>query len=1075
MFKYYLSGQDENKMSRRKNFYRIIRIYSFIILFFSNMFIFAEKSHSATSADIQQQITITGVVTDTDGEPLPGVSVMFKGTTQGITTDVNGAYSLTTSNNNATLVFSFLGFVTQELLVGDRRTINVTLREDVFMIDEVVIVGYGTQKKVNLSGAVSQVSGAVLENRPITNLGQGLQGVIPNLQITPVGNAPGQGSSFNVRGYTSLNGGQALVLVDGVVQDPNLVNPNDIESVSVLKDAASAAIYGARAAFGVVLITTKKGLKNQKPSINVSGAWTTNAPTYIPRYMDSMGYMDYYDIANRNNGGTDYFNPTLREYARRHYEDPVNNPSAYLANDETEYYTYVANTDWAKELYKNGSMQQYNISMSGGSENTQYFVSYGLMDLKGILVPYKDSYKRHNMNVDLSTDVFKWLTFGAKARYTYGFEDHPSGGMGSSGLSAYGGMLKNDLLPLMPVRHPDGNYAGMGWYTNPVAVGELGGHDQRKANDFWITGKLTLRPFEGFNLNTDFTYNPYSWNREYTVLQFKDYRAKGQWGYYPWTNPSQVTLANNNDYYTAFNAYADYAVSFKNHNFKILAGYNQEIKTVKYFMSDRKNLITNELPAINRATGIQTVDGSITSWAVQGAFLRFNYDYDEKYLLEINGRYDGSSKFASGNRFDFFPSFSAAWRISKESFMDNIQHVLSELKVRASYGSLGNQNVSGDFVYVPSYNIDTDQAYIIGTTKGVAITAPGLVSAGYTWETVKQWNIGLDFGFLKNRLNGSFDFFQRDTQGMLTSARPLPGVLGTDVPRENAADLKTVGWDFIISWRDRPGSDFNYHVTFVLSDALAEITKFDNPTGLLSTHYVGKKIGEVWGYKTAGLFQSESEIESWASQIRFFSGTWNPGDVKYIDIDGDGEVFNGSNTLDDHGDLSIIGNTSPRFEYGITLGASWKGFDIDAFFQGVGKRDYWPEGRFWGIGNQYDVPLRDASDFWTPENTGAYLPRPYINGGHGNRQTSDRYLQNAAYLRFKQFSIGYTIPPVWTEKIAISRARIYFTGQNMFTWTKLSKVYDPEIIGTSGSATNVVTTMTYPVTKAYSIGINLTF
>lgn len=1016
----------------------------------------------------QQQKSISGKVTDSSGGSLPGVTVVVKGTTNGTITDSNGNYSLSNVPENATLQFSFMGMKMQEVLVGKSTTINIVMQNETVQIDEVVAVGYGTQKKVNLTGAVSSVKGDVLENRPITNLGQGLQGVIPNLQVTQSNYAPGQGTSFNIRGYTSLTGSGPLILVDGVAQDPNLLNPDDVESVSVLKDAASAAIYGAKAAYGVVLITTKKGKKNQRPTLNVSSTLSTTKATNIPEYSDSWQYVNYMNTASVNAGGSNFFNQRTMDYTKKYYDDPKNNLPVFYdpAIDTDGKYNYCGNTNWARELYKSGALKQINTSLSGGNEKSRYYISYGYMKQEGFLRSYDDQYNRHNINVALDTDVLDWLTVSTKVKYTNSFEDHPSHGTGYSAMQPYGGQLAGDLRPLMPIKLPDGTWSGQGSFSNPFAIGSEGGHDQRKVSDLWLTGNLDIHPLKGLSIKGDFTYNPYSWNGEHSVRLFTElWAAPGKSDIYPWVNPNSVTLENSNDYYTAINAYVDYAKSFGKHNLKLLVGYNQEEKKYKWVSAKRENLINNDLPVLNRATGAIYVDESITSWGTQGVFSRFNYDFAGKYLFEVNGRYDGSSKFPKNDRYAFFPSVSGGWRMSEEGFWAGIKHVVNEAKLRVSYGSLGNQNVSGNFPYISNYNITTSTQYMLGGVLPVSIASGSLISPSFTWEKVNQRNIGLDLGLVKNKLNFSIDVFQRKTIGMLTTGAPLPAVLGTGVPNENAADLKTYGWESIITWKDKI-KDFSYNVSFNISDAQSEITKFDNPTGDLSTYYVGQKIGEIWGYEASGLFQSTEEIASSPSQSALYGGTWNPGDEKYIDLNGDNVIDWGNNTLADHGDKKIIGNNTPRYQYGLQANASWKGLDVSLFFQGIAKRDLWTnDSRFFGINGEWDVPMKAALDYWTVDNTGAYLPRPYIDGGHGNREATTFYLQNGAYLRLKQISLGYTLPERWTNKAELSKARIYFTGQNIMTLTKLSKLYDPE-------SQNL---MNYPVPKSYSVGLNLTF
>ena len=563
----------------------------------------------------------------------------------------------------------------------------------------------------------------------------------------------------------------------------------------------------------------------------------------------------------------------------------------------------------------------------------------------------------------------------------------------------------------------------------------------------------------------DFRYNK---GQKQHVQSFYDYTAvAGTEQYYPWTNPSSVVMANNEDYYTAFNAFAEYSKSFNEiHNTKIMVGYNQEYKHNKYFWTGRRDLINVSNPALNQATGESDLGYSETHWAINGFFLRLNYNFKQRYLFEFNGRYDGSSKFAKDDRYAFFPSVSAAWRISEESFFQPLKTHIDDLKFRASYGSLGNQVVDelGNFPYLPSYGINNAYGMILGGSRPVAVSAPGLVSSTFTWETVNQMDFGLDAVLLNNRLNLGFDWYRRDTKDMLTAGQSLPAVLGTSVPVENAANMKTTGWEISVGWNDQLANGFRYWFKGVLSDYLSEITKFSNDQGTLSNHYVGEKLGEIWGYRSDGLFQTDAEAAA-ANQSALYAGKWAAGDVRYIDLNNDGKIDWGKNTLSDPGDKTIIGNNTPRFSYGLTGGFEFKNFDFEMFWQGIGKRDYMCGGNsFWGFTSEWDTPLKTALDYWTPENTDAYFPRPTWNNG-GNRQTSDRYLQNAAYIRLKNITLGYTVPQAVLSKIGISRLRIYLQGENLLTFTPLIDSYDPELIDN----------MSYPISKKVSVGLNLTF
>lgn len=1059
---------------------------------------------SGIEAYQQNDVRCSGIIKSSTGENLVGASVVVKGTANSTMTNADGRFVLNNVTKGSTLRISVIGYKTQEV-VWDGTPLSIVMKDNNQDLGEVVVVGYGTQKKANLTGAVAQVDGSVLENRPIANIGQGLQGVVPNLNVSVNGGAPGQSSSFNIRGTTSLNGGSPLVLVDNVQMDPNLVNPDDVASISVLKDAASAAIYGARAAYGVILITTKKGKKAEKPQVSFSAAGYWQSPAVRVTNVNSMDYLKMKDIAYQNSGNSGhYYKEAVYEYAEKYFNGEYQYTEFF---DETgadpQKWEYCGNTDWFKELYHTSFSQMYNVNISGGSERTTYYASVGFNDVNGVLRTGVDDYKKFNANLNVSTDVTKWLNVSAKISHTYTKETHPLGGtttMNStaySGLSAYSGQLKGDLSPLMPVRHShtgrlyrsegaapinqedikttggyeyrdDGvhYFAGQGSYTNPVALQEQGGLGKYKQNDLWMTGALKITPFEGLVVNADYTFNFWNNGSNEHVQNFYDYKAvAGTEQFYPWTNPNSAVMSNSEDYYTAFNVFAEYTKSFNAvHNFKIMAGYNQEYKHTKSFYGGRKNLIDNTNPSISMATGDRALGYSESHWAVNGFFARVNYNYMQRYLLEFNGRYDGSSKFPKDDRYAFFPSLSAAWRISEESFFEPIKETVNDLKLRGSWGSLGNQAVGSNFPYLLSYGINTSYGYMLGGQLPVAVTAPGLVSSSFTWETVTQVNVGVDLTMFKNRLTASFDWYRRNTTDMLTSGQELPAVLGASVPVSNAADMKTLGWELSIAWQDHLDNGLTYWLKGVLSDYKSEITKFANETGSLSSYYVGRKIGEIWGYRSDGLFQSDEEAAK-ADQSALWGGSWKAGDVRFNDLNNDNVIDYGNNTLSDHGDLDIIGNSSPRYSYGITAGLEFHNFDFEMFWQGIGKRDFVPWGStFWGFTDEWQTPLTTALDYWTPDNTNAYFPRPSFNNS-GNRQTSDRYLQNAAYVRLKNITLGYTFPSQWMKKAGISRLRLYIQGENLLTFTPLIDAYDPETLDN----------LTYPIQKKVSVGLNLTF
>lgn len=1044
--------------------------------------ILSNKTISSLDAQkaLQQNIKkITGIVRETNKEPITGASVSVKGTTNGTMTDIDGSFILNVSPEN-TLVISFIGYHTQEISVGDRTTFDITLLEDNKILDEVVVVGYGTQKKVNLTGSVASVSADVLESRPITNLSQGLQGLIGNLNISMSSGAPGTGAGFNIRGTTSINSSGPLVLVDGVQMDPNMINPADVESVSVLKDAASASIYGTQAAYGVVLITTKKG-KEGPARVSFSANMAVNSPTRRPNYLDSWEFANFLNETHRNSGGGDYYDKNYMDHIYAYYTDPKHNLPVFIDPSNPNKYLYCGNTNWLDETVKKSTLQQqYTLSVSGKSEKTTYYGSAGFLDQGGTLKHYDDKYKRFNLNLNLSSDIRNWIQVRFKTMYNHAYKDSPYGANASSNYSdsemmsyAFYGA---DLRPLMPVYHPDGNYSGQGSWTNMVATQAISGNRRHKENDIWLSGGIKLTPIKNMSVNVDYTFNVYDITKKYHGKDIIEHTANPNiTTIFPHTTPSSVEYTSDDNYYHTLRAFADYEKSFQKHGLKFLAGYDYEKKSYRWFNAKRLNLINNDLAGLGQAVGEKYNGSGERSNATLGYFARINYNYDDRYLLELNGRYDGSSRFPKDDRYVFFPSVSAAWRISNEKFFEGAKNIVDELKIRGSYGSLGNQSVGGDYPYIPTMGTNSEMGYIIDGKQITSVNPAGLVSPYLTWESVRQIDFGLDWVLFNNRLYGSFDWYRRNTLDMVTNGTPLPAVLGTGVPQENTADLKTVGFELSIGWRDRPSKDLSYDINFILSDYQTEITKFNNPQKILSTHYVGKKWGEIWGFETEGLFQSQEEINAHADQSKIYGGTWHPGDVKYKDLDGDGEITKGKGTLDDPGDQKRIGNDQPRYSYGIKGGIKWRDFDFDIFFQGIGKRDVWTGGtQFWGFGNEWHVPLKHSLDSWRENNTGAYWPRSSYGNVNGNREVQTRYLQNGAYLRLKSVTLGYTLPKPILSKIGAENIRFYVTGQNLLTFTKMLKAFDPETVLTDKDKIDRNKGV-YPLNKSISFGLNVTF
>lgn len=1027
---------------------------------------FAESGKESLIAEnTQQQTFVTGTITDATGEPVIGASVFVKGTQTGTITDLDGNFRVD-APKGATLIISFIGYTTQEIVVTG-KAIKVKLAEDTKLLDEVVVVGYATVKKANLTGAVSAVDSKVLEDRPIVNLGQGLQGVIPNLNVT-TSNRPGVGSTFNIRGTTALGGSSPLILVDGVEMDPNLINPADVQSISVLKDASSAAIYGARAAYGVVLITTRGGKKDQPTKVSFDATLSFNSPTTRPTYMDSMEYATWMNTAQQNTIGRDYFDAETMQHIEAYYNDPVNNQPVFVHSNPAmssngTMYTYCGNTNWMKELYKKSyPLQKYNMNISGGGEKVTYYTSLGYTNQGSMLNFGNESYKQFNVMNNIKYDVNNWLHFGMKTS----FNRTKLNGLSQS--TVHGDTFMGaDTRPLMPIKHPDGNWSGQG-NTNFPAVLSNGSVATNK-NDLWNTISMELTPIKGMSINMDYTFNYYS---EHTKMHRKEYNEYGADGIFlqvfPWTKPNAVSESQNNATYNAFNFFGDYEKTLGKHYLKGMIGFNQESKSEGKFNAGRQNLISNDLPSMNFATGEKSVGNSEDSWATRSGFFRLNYGYDERYLLEINGRYDLSSKFPKDDRAAFNPSYSAAWRISNEEWFKNwTNSFFDELKIRGSYGSLGNQAlVNGWYAYLSNYSTQ-QSGWIMGSEQPQYVVPGGLVSQSITWETVTQWNIALDFVLLNNRLKGSFDYYQRRTSDILSAGKILPGILGANEPLENAAESLTKGWEFEASWNDQFSNGLHYTIGVNLSDYQSEVTKFDNSDKSLSQAYVGQKQGEIWGYVTEGLFQSEQEIANAANQDLVTGGLkLMPGDIHFKDLNNDGKIDWGENKVGDSGDKKVIGNSTPRYRYGANLSIDWKGVDFGIFFQGVGKRNYYMPGVSFlsPYGSEWQVPSGYNVDYWREDNKNAFFPLARFNGGSAINQAQTRYMVDASYCRLKSLSLGYTIPKTLTAKFGVDKLRIYFTGENLFTISNAPEGLDPELDNP----------YKYPMQRSFSIGLNLT-
>lgn len=1024
---------------------------------------------------------LKGTVTDSTNNPLSGVSVHLAGTNKGAITDQNGHFSVFVHQGDI-LEFTFIGYRPVQVKVKAASDyaegLQITLRpEEATSLNDLVVVGFGRQKKANLTGAVSQISGKDLENRPVSNIGQALQGLMPNVNISIANGSPNTTPSINVRGGTSfsknssgnfeIQTGSPYTLVDGIPMDISQVNPEDVATVTVLKDAASSAIYGARAAYGVMLITTKKGRKSEKPVLSYSNDFQWNHPAARPDLLNA------YEIQKATNDAyafTDQSVPTDQQTKldaiEAYMKDPLHNPAYIMsvAGNDSSSIIWVANQNPYDEAVKNSTpMMKHNISLSGGSEKTTYYASASYLGQDGIYKMNTDKFKRYNANFNLSSKITDWFTMEFKTNYyntEYKQPVYPSGKGGWwRALAQEPGRNIN-----MPLKTPEDAPFGMGGlYTdNILSFMDYGSLDQQNTENLLLAVSPTFQITKDWKIKGDVSYTSNNY-RGKTIIPVLD-RVETSWLNTDnvYTSPSSVSKTNQHFNQYLINLYSDYSYSTHGHNLYGLVGFNQEWYNYDELNGSGNDMITPEVPVIDQTTGERSASDGASAWAVRGVFYRLTYNYKGKYLLESNGRYDLTSKFPKESRGKFFPSISAGWRISEEPFMASLKPTLNSLKFRGSYGSIGNQNVS-NYIYTPSYGTTAKVSQLFDGKRPVGVYPPGLVDPNITWETASTLDFGLDMTLFQ-KLDVSFDWYNRTTSDILVDGDKYPAVLGAASPTKNSGELKTVGWDLSIGYKDRTSYGLNYSVNFVLSDYQTEITKFDNnPNKLLSTLYVGQKMGEIWGYQSVGIFQNQDQIDNATSQKLINSGIWYPGDMQYANLNGDSVISGGAGTLADHGDRLIIGNSTPRYQFGINSNFSWHNFDLNIFLQGVGKRDaYISDNLFWGAILGATGTREVYENSWTPERPSALYPA-YRNASK-NVIVQTRYLQNAAYIRLKNLTIGYTLPQAIVHKIGLQRLRFYGAAYNLWQYSKVPDIFDPELLSAN-----------YPMIKSLAVGLQVNF
>lgn len=1021
---------------------------------------------------------------------LTGVTVRVKGTSNGALTNENGAFKLEGVKDNDSLVFSYIGYRDLTVPVDGRNTIKVSLTSSASSLDELVVVGYGKQKKISLTGAVDVISNEELEGRPAYNLGDLVKGASPNLNISMGmrGGEPGSTSSWNIRGMGSINGNTSpLILVDGVESFPVDIEPNEIESISILKDAAAAAIYGSRAAFGVILITTKKGTKDGKVHIKYSNNLSFSQPLKVPHYVDAYTWAVAFNEASHNIGAKDVYSKEQMERIKGYmngtfpYEYDPENPIDYIWGGRRD---GNANYDWPHILIANYAFsQKHNINVDGGNERTQYHIGGTYLHQNGMYAFGYDYYERYNVLVNLNTKIADWLTFSPSLKYTNRFSNYPLGETTVGREHQFREMIM--FAPMMPFYNINGTI------QSPLVRQQQGtGRNKSHKDAVLLTFQTNIEPIKGWNTKISYNYY-YIGNRNTTNPKPIDVEnGDGSIGNIGKPTSGYTSLFEVSKYQKA-NIISSYEFEINDrHYFKPMIGYEQDKRFYTRLNATGTNLIVEEVPSLTTSLGDKTVDDRLFHWATQSVFGRLNYNYKEKYLLGLTARYDGSSRFGEGSRWGLYPSASLGYVISSEHFWKSIKPYVNTFKLRASYGSLGNQNVSDYYSYLAPIKIYNELDWILAQERPVYATDPQIISADLTWETVTTFNLGLNASFLDSRLDLTFDWYKRITSNMIGPAVSLPYTLGTSAPRENNAKLKTVGFELLLAWQDQISRSLSYNLKFGIGDNRSTILKYRNDKGTIDTWYAGKDVGEIWGLISEGLIQEKGE--KMADQSKYYN-SWGPGDMKYRDVDGNGVIDDGSRTIDDHGDIAVIGNSSPRYNLNFTLGINWKNIDFNMFWQGIAKRDFFPDRsstKFWGMtrsatgsGLYKNSP---ALDYWRPAdetnllgpNTDAYLPKPYFSTEtRKNRQVQSKYILNAGYFRLKNLQIGYTLPKKILKNIFIERVRVFFSGENLLLITELPEIFDPETaIASDPQFGGYLTSgVIYPISRSYSFGINVRF
>lgn len=1096
-------------------------------------------SLSCVSA-LGQKISVSGRVTDAStGEPVPGAVLFVRGESGGAATDNQGVYSFSV-DANATLICSCIGYSEAEQAVGGRTTVDFALALDAEMLEETVVVGYGTLKKSQLVGSVEQISGEALEDRVNANVSRTLQGQVPGLNIFQVDGKPTHGGNIYIRGgatsytmkknmnsstissYSIGQGGSALVLIDGVEGELSSVNPDDVESVSVLKDASSSAIYGSRAAYGVILVTTKNA-KNEKITINYNGAWSLNRRTVMWEdnvITDGLEYTrTFYDFwVGRTETPTaagalptkiNTFNIPSNYLELFEARRAAGNSDIYDMNGKN--YLYFASENWLAKFYKRANTTQtHSMSINGSSKKMSYSLSGRYYTQDGIYKIGNEDYNQYNIRSKVVLHAKDWLTVDNNT-YLHHFDySQPIFSKNNSSVGSQLWQIGMLGLPVMPTNNEDGTYTIGAAASGYEAFVEGNSAQETKSMSVTTTTGVTVEPVKDvFKIRGDISYKFVARHTQRYVAPTSQSIQPGVVTYYVTEADSYKREYNYETNHLSANVVGTWTPKLgEAHRLNVVGGWNLEDHRYDTETILRMGMMYPGMTSFEMFDGTEvTLQQYDSNWRTVGGFARANYTYLGRYILEGSLRYDANSRFPVKQRGGWFPSASAGWRVSEEPWMKPLKGTVDNLKIRANWGSLGNGGIS-PYTFMETMAVGKTSVIFDGGFVTVA-GQPAIVPDSLTWERITTWDLGLDLDMFSNRLSFSGDYYVRYTNDMYSSGPEIPAILGAATPKGNYGQLTTKGWETTLSWRDSfkvAGRDLAYSIKGSLWDSRTWVTQFYNESHNIFDFYEGKELGELWGFRTDGLFMSNEEAAAWYPD-RYHnlltSTTPYAGDIRFLDLDGNKEITAGAGTLEDHGDLDRIGNIMPRYQYGLNIDLKWNGLGLGLFFQGIGHRDWYPSegsGFFWGgYARAYDYALKDqldrvildkSTENWTVTNPGAYWPRRLYaaaNAGSGlgtMNSYNDYFLQNAAYLRLKNLTLDYTFPKKLTEKVNIEKLRIYFSGENLLTFSPIYKhtsMFDPEVIGKGDTDFGGQTSTTagdgysYPMLKTFTFGINLTF